>query len=498
MRNRALHGALRDFAVEAAAHLSAEVAAGAELGFDVAEEPGSGSVLYRYRPLTEEFIAERWPALRALPSAQAATHLLGDGAAAYLRVRGHDGADAEPALRAMVERLYEDASGLSFPEDRFERVYAEVERTLYRDVQAAEVICPLIGTVLRDCDRLELDDGLALVRAEELAAPEDAAWPAGREGDPGVACLLSREVAPGDPLPFDEARARFPALVAGLRLFKAGGIALGPVAWGRADEGPWQAAPLVPTGHARDAALVLRAGERDELNRFLSIWSRAATRAGALEWAARRFEMGAARALDTEALTDYLLALRALLDGGDEVGRASLSLRLAALCAEESARRAMARRVESAFALERFVIGGGSADGYLDTIGCESPSDLVLELEGHLRALLRDVFCGYLDPNLKTVADDILLASSEPLDIRAGDLRGEPSPDEVMTEPSPDEVFTEPSRNAVTDEALEEAGVTPSTDWAPDPPSTDWAPDPPSPSSSEWDFDDPQDYSAPV
>ena len=82
MRNRALHGALRDFAVEAAAHLSAEVAAGAELGFDVAEEPGSGSVLYRYRPLTEEFIAERWSALMRLPSAQGARDLRGGGAVA--------------------------------------------------------------------------------------------------------------------------------------------------------------------------------------------------------------------------------------------------------------------------------------------------------------------------------------------------------------------------------------------------------------------------------
>ena len=49
--------------------------------------------------------------------------------------------------------------------------------------------------------------------------------------------------------------------------------------------------------------------------------------------------MGCERALDTEALSDYLLALRALLDGLDDTGRASLTLRLAALCAEEGDRR---------------------------------------------------------------------------------------------------------------------------------------------------------------
>ena len=34
------------------------------------------------------------------------------------------------------------------------------------------------------------------------------------------------------------------------------------------------------------------------------------------------------------------------------------------------------------------------------------------EVEGHLRALLRDVLCGYLDSDLKGVADDILLETT--------------------------------------------------------------------------------------
>ena len=33
-------------------------------------------------------------------------------------------------------------------------------------------------------------------------------------------------------------------------------------------------------------------------------------------------------------------------------------------------------------------------------------------MEGHLRALLRDVLCGYLEPDLKSVADDILLETA--------------------------------------------------------------------------------------
>ena len=71
--------------------------------------------------------------------------------------------------------------------------------------------------------------------------------------------------------------------------------------------------------------------------------------------------MGCSRAHDGEALSDYLLALRALLDGTDEAGRAALTPRLAALCAEEPHRKALQRRLELAFALEDFAMAGGDA-----------------------------------------------------------------------------------------------------------------------------------------
>ena len=59
-------------------------------------------------------------------------------------------------------------------------------------------------------------------------------------------------------------------------------------------------------------------------------------------------------------------------------------------------------------ALERFVMGGGPRTWPSG----DSPVELVAEVEGHLRALLRDVLCGYLDSELKGVADDILLETS--------------------------------------------------------------------------------------
>jgi hypothetical protein len=236
--------------------------------------------------------------------------------------------------------------------------------------------------------------------------------------------VLTRGVASGEPLPFDEAGERFAALVRALRLFRPGGVVLGGAAYARVDEGPWRSGPLPPAGPSRGEELRLAATDAEELRELVEQLD-GPRRSGAIAWAMARFQMGAEREMHTEALSDYLLALRALLDGGDEVGRASLSLRLAALCAEEPDRRAVARRVEAAFALERFVIGGGSEDGYLETIGSETPAALAAELEDHLRALLRDVLCGYLDPHLKAAADNVLLTSSEPLEIRARDLRGD-------------------------------------------------------------------------
>src|SRR5438093_11794052 len=122
MRNRELHDALREFALESAVLLSSDIESGAEVPFEVVEEPGFGTTLYRYRALTGGFIGERWAALKSQSSFEPARSALGNGSAAYLRMRGVEtsvaDADAEPALRAMLERLYEDATAFEFPEDR--------------------------------------------------------------------------------------------------------------------------------------------------------------------------------------------------------------------------------------------------------------------------------------------------------------------------------------------------------------------------------------------
>ena len=509
MRNRSLHDALRNFALEAAALLTAEVEAGAELSFDVEEAAGRRrAVLYSYRPLTGEFISERWHRLKGLPAFELAVRALGSGAAAYLRVCGASGADPEPALRAMLERLYEDATGFEFPEERFERVYGEVEATLYEHAMRVSIVAPIRGLEI-ESERIELGGGMALVRGDLTEAPPEAIWPdATSVGDPGcepnVLCVLEEDTDSVGPLPVRGAADRFLGLQTALRLFKAGGVALGPFGFARADGGRWRSFALAGPAGPRGPEWWLAAEEEGELRAFLELVGRSA-HGGAIAWALARFEMGCERDDDADALSDYLLALGALLDAADEAGRASLSLRLAALCAEEQSRRAVQRRVELAFALERSLVGGGAAEDIEAVVG---------ETEHHLRALLRDVLCGYLDPDLKSLADDILLAAGEPFEIHARDLRrqaaqeAEPpmaqirvrrltahpgavtnerderaAPDEGELEPITTEFAAVPTPDPAGRERVgglpeEDSGVTPSTDW---------------------DFDeDPDSYSAPI
>jgi len=448
MRNRQLHDALRAFALEAAHLLRSEQNAGAEVEFELEEGGFGGPTLYHYRPLSSKFIDERWPSLCALPTCEPAAAVLEGGAGAYLRRNGLHGGGSYPALQAMLERLYDEATDFHFPEPRFDAVYAEVEQTLYERRQQATVLVPVHGLVMRG-ERVELGDGLDLVRGDCTDAPDEAVW--GDPSDPERAngsespnslLVLRRDIEPEDPLPIEEARGRFRTLLTGMRLFKPGGVALAAVAWRRTNDGRWQPFELEPTGAPRGASWILVEHEDSLLREFVDAID-PGRHGGPVGWALGRFEMGCGRHQETEALTDYLLALRALVDGGPDTGRSSLALRVAVLCATDGERKRVQRRLELAQALERFVIGDGAGDDYLDAVGADTPATLVDEAERHLRALLRDVLCGYLRPDLRSVADDLLLEQTEPFRVKA--RAAEPTPDAAAS-PAPSEPCPASSR----------------------------------------------------
>ncbi len=367
-----------------------------------------------------------------------------------MRAHGLRGEDAEPALRAMLERLYEDATSFRFPEERFERVMADVEQTLEQGVAPAMIVAALPGLELA-ADVLELGGGLSIEQGPDVDAPPEAAW--SEDGEtPRAVVVLRFDLDDGDDLPVTEARDRFRGLVEGLRLYRAGAVTLPGIGFARENEGRWQPLELEGAGAARGEPLLLTADDSAALPGFLEAVERSPRRPQ-VAWAIRRFDMGCSRPLEAEALSDHLLALRALLDvDGD-----SLPLRLAALCAEEGERRGLQRRLERAVELERALMGGGHDPGLRSG---ESPRALASELEAHVRALLRDVLCGYLDADLGAVADDILLEVPEPApgEVSARDMRRTQETNE-MDALDPALFEDEPAE----DDSVE--GVTPSADW---------------------------------
>jgi hypothetical protein len=156
------------------------------------------------------------------------------------------------------------------------------------------------------------------------------------------------------------------------------------------------------TGIRRDAGdCLLGAEDEDPLRAFCALVARRTPRAGELAWALRRFELGCERAFAVEALTDWLLAGRALLADPETAGYEGMTERLAVICATPDERPALERRIDEAIRLERSAIAGHVRPD-------PEVEDLIADLGGNLRAVLRDVLCGHLDPQLRRVADELL------------------------------------------------------------------------------------------
>jgi hypothetical protein len=304
---------------------------------------------------------------------------------------------------------------------------------VYHDRGAATVIAPVLGLALdARTTELTLGDGLSLIRGDALAeAPREAVWGEGEE--PCVLAVLTVSEEHGRRGAVPLARTRFRRILSALRLFERGTYALGPMAWAQMDGGGWRPAPLGVTGRAGGIRLLtlVPAGQEEELRAFYRLVGRRGAPAGGgeLAWALARFEMGCERPAPLEALTDHLLALRALLEPeGPASGR--LAGRLAVICAQPQERAALARRTARAIALERAVITGMAGpdepDRALYARRSGSVDGLVDELAGHLRAILRDALCGHLATDLVAVANELLA--------EAADEAGDESADDDVTQ----------------------------------------------------------------
>ena len=406
MRDFLLSEALKRLATEAATRYSALVAEGDPIPFDVTAEEGEESAFYSYVPLTGRYVAERADELRSLPSfAPARVAAIEAGVASlYLEARGESvsadpGARAERMLTVFFSSLWEGSTGFSLDRERLEDALSTLDAES-RDPDDADVlIVPIVGLRM-SMPCLQLPSGVRVVRADSIDAPADAM----RSEGMGRAAWEPQFLAVAEQDPdggADQALQQLRELISVMRLFKGGGVGLGPYAFAPTGEDHWR---RIPTGApaTRPGGYRLSESEGAELAVFAQTLESQPDPDSALSWAVGRFEMGRERESGLDALSDHLLALRAVLEGHGPVG-ASLALRAAAMICDESLDRIEAReKVEDVLELERSLMNGRTVARAIELAGWA---------EDGVRRLLRQAALGELGDDLPAAADETLIAN---------------------------------------------------------------------------------------
>jgi hypothetical protein len=441
MRDLVVREALQAMARDAAKRFREQVASGGEIPYDIVES-GDGSALPQYTPLTERFIREHAPLLRELDSFGAACAAIESAelASPYLAEMGIDAPPdgrrrAETAGVVFLCRLWQDSTDFSLDEERLRGAIAELEANGDPTEAEIEVVVPLRGLRMEGT-RAELATA-TIVRADTVDVPAEARSPeaSGGAGWEPTFVAFARVPAASDldeadaaPDPGARAVEAYRSLITTLHLFKEGGVALGPHAWTRLGGGRWR---RISTGAGRPRPGGYRLAESELAD--LAGFSRAIVKAaagetggdqlpaGALGRAISRFEAGLDRAAPVDALNDYLLALRFLLEGGGPADL-GLSMRVASLVAEPDERTGVKATIDRALALER-ELWSGEPPASLN--GAQTPADTAAAVEHLARAILKDAACGHLGFDLRATADEILLADGLAIGDGNDDQRGE-------------------------------------------------------------------------
>jgi len=438
MRDLVVREGLEAMAHDAAERLRELIAVGEEIPYEV-REPGDGSPLCRYEPQTEVFVHDHAGELRELDSfgASCAAMEIAGLAGPYLERMGI-GVPEDPRKRAEIAsiaflcRLWMGSSDFTLEPGRLEAAIDEVEAGLDVESGQIEVVVPLRGLQI-PVARLDLDP-VSIVRADTVEVPPEA-----RSGDglgvspwePTFLAVIRVEEHPDDEAADAGLAAveAFRRLVTTLRLFKAGGVGLGPHAWTRIAGDRWRRI-ATGCGRQRPGGYRLTEAELGDLlafSRSLAVpgtpFDRLAhDRPGfptVLGRALNRFEAGLERNVVVEALNDHLLAMRFLLEGGGPADL-GLSMRVAALCAEPDGRAEVKSVVDRAIGLERELWSGEPARGS----GSATPAETAARLEELARAILKDGAAGHLGSDLRVTADEILLADGLAVGDGAAEQRG--------------------------------------------------------------------------
>jgi len=442
VRDRLLNDSLTRLASEAAIRLSALVAAGDQIPFDVDADSGEDAAFYSYRPLTARYVRAHEAELLALEAfAPARDAVAAAGIApAYLEARGeivpgNPGERAARMLSVFLASLWDGCTEFTLDHQRLAQALAVLEAETRGAEQADVLIAPLVGLRM-PLPRLALAKGVEIVRADAIEAPLEAMRSEGMSRAAWEPQFLALAEQGEGPESAEAAMCQLRELVSVMHLFKPGSIGLGPHAFAPTGEGRW--ARLATGAPAtRPGAYELREEEAVRLAEFAASLEARPDPDGALSWAVARFEMGCGRETSLEGLSDHLLALRAVLDGQGPVG-ASLPMRASALLAGEELDRFDAReRIEEALELERALMNG-----------TQSLPGLAIAawLEEGVRRILRDAALGELGGDLNETADETLIAAG----LGAGDVEIAVSaapaaePEIAASVPAPEPEFDSP------------------------------------------------------
>jgi hypothetical protein len=408
VRDPLLNEALRRLAAEAATRLTTLVAGGDQIPFDVAESAGPDeSFFHSYVPLTGRYVRERESELPTLPAFEPAREAVAMAGvdAAYLEQRGEQ-VPAQPEERAarmlnvFLASLWDGCTEFALDRERLEGALAALDAEV-GDVDEAEIVLAPIAGLKMPLARLRLPHGMQIVRADSFEAPIEAMRSEGMgraAWEPQFLAIAEQDEG-GDSAA--AALRQLGELISVMRLFKRGGVGLGPHAFAPTGEGRWR---RLATGAPapRAGGYELSEAEAAELVALAEALEARPDPSGPLAWAVRRFELGCERPAALEGLSDHLLALRAVLDGQGPVG-ASLPMRAAALIADGSTDRLVAReRVEAALQLERAEMSGAEPAG---------AAQLATWVEDSVRRILRQAALGEIGTDLNQAADETLIAT---------------------------------------------------------------------------------------
>jgi hypothetical protein len=406
VRDFLLNEALKRLSTEAATRFSALVAGGDQIPFDVSAESGDDSAFYSYVPLTSRFVEERTQELCSLPSFGPAREAVVEAgvASTYLESRGESvpadpGERAERMLTIFISALWEGSTEFSLDRARLDSALSMLDAEARGADDAELVIVPVVGLRM-SIARLQLPHGVRVVRSDAIEAPIDAMRSEGMgraSWEPQYLAVAEQHEEEGAEAALNQLR----ELISVMRLFKGGGIGLGPYAFAPTGDDCWR---RIATGApaTRPGGYRLSEAEANELIQLASTLEARPDPDSALTWAVGRFEMGCERESALDGLSDHLLALRAVLEGHGPVG-ASLPMRAAALISDDSLDRIEAReKVEETLELERALMNGRSLENGIQLAGWA---------EDGVRRLLLQAALGELGNDLSTTADETLIAT---------------------------------------------------------------------------------------